>query len=212
MDSLAVGILAVKRGGRAVVLMLLAAACQPNRSGEAVTVSGAFTAGPAGLQGPMGPPGPMGPSGGAAGGLVWKDAAGTIVSRVVTLVGSLVYFDASGSAWQVDPVAATVGPFDTLYGGLYATADCSGVEYVALSLPRYAYTVGYDRGVLRVLPDDPSALEGAVSGARAYAGVPGRCEPYPISSLIAPKQVVLALPRRALPAFPYVAPLHPEVT
>ena len=83
-----------------------------------------------GDQGTQGDPGPQGP------GAAWADANGTVLDGAAGLLdvaaASVIYLDASGIAWRINPSTGEVLPFFESQCRInYASVDCSGDAYIA---------------------------------------------------------------------------------
>ena len=123
-----------------MVYLLLMLACQGPVGARGAT-------GPQGAPGATGEQGPTGADGAAGAdgrdgrdgsdGPHWVDDAG----EDVTSGTSLIWFDASGNYWAVDPETGAVGAVDESFV-YYASADCSGDGYVVGHAPREVFAVG----------------------------------------------------------------------
>ena len=115
--------------------------------------------------GPQGEPGPIGPPG--VGAVVWKDADGNTVDRMVGIPTATpgegrYYFDLDGNVW-----ALTSADEPTVtrpeWGGTwlaYSSLDCTGTAYIqsgtsppVFPLPRMTFTIPSDTETIRVRPD-----------------------------------------------------------
>ena len=108
----------------------------------------------------MGPPGDQGVPG--VGSVVWKDADGATVARMVGMKRDRYYFDLDGNVWAVtstDELTVT----ETNWGGTslaYSSLDCTGTAYIQpgtipplFPLPRMTFTIPSDPDTIRVRPD-----------------------------------------------------------
>jgi hypothetical protein len=107
--------------------------------------------------GPQGEPGLQG-----VGAVVWKDADGTTVARVVGMKYDRYYFDLDGNVWAVtsaDDLTVTETSAGATWPA-YSSLDCTGTEYINLGtipgnfpLPRMTFTISSDPNTVRVRPD-----------------------------------------------------------
>lgn len=145
-----------------LVFLLAAAGCsETNGSSGAQGPQGEpGVPGAMGLPGAMGPPGDQGVPG--VGSVVWKDADGATVARVVGMKGDPYYFDLDGNVWAVtstDELTVT----RTNWGGTWqahSSPDCTGTAYIqsgtippTFPLPRMTFTIPSDSDTIRVRPD-----------------------------------------------------------
>jgi hypothetical protein len=113
----------------------------------------------------VGPQGEQGVPG--VGSVVWKDADGATVARMVGMKYDRYYFDLDGNVWAVtsaDDLTVT----ETSAGGTwlaYSSRDCTGTAYILsgtvppqFPLPRMTFTIPSDPNTIRVRPDG-SALQ-----------------------------------------------------
>lgn len=162
------------------------------------------SAGADGARGPQGEPGAAGERGavgaGAALGLRWVDARGTLVGDQLT------YVDDAGVLWPVDTETARVRIVDLqlLTSRFYTSSDCSGVAYVIPPLPRQPFIS--DAPTVRVRRDDTLPSDVQIGSAVSAGG--STCNTASGSRAVisfADMDVV------QLPALSFVPPLHREL-
>jgi hypothetical protein len=156
-----------------------------------------------------------------SGGVVWKDATGTVATGVIGPPPNPYYVDASGRFWHVNPdtLAVTLGS-TTLFGTFpaYQTADCTGAEYfiaggvpATFPLPRMTFNgPGDPPATVRVRPDTEQVQ--MITRCSVLNGT--TCMPVsPCDGPYSALQAAATLPATpiAIPTLALAPPLHPEL-
>jgi hypothetical protein len=168
--------------------------------------------------GPQGEPGPQGLPG--VGAVVWKDADGATVDRVVG-IEDRYYFDLDGNVWALTP-ADDLTVTQTNVGGTYpayTSPDCTGTAYILAGTsppdfppPRMTFTTEFDPDTIRVRPDD-SAIQvvewcSSITDTGCIEINEGACRPgyFAISADDSVPETPLSIPTLS-----HTRPSHPEL-
>ncbi|MCY1074377.1 hypothetical protein [Archangium lansingense] len=157
--------------------------------------------GPAGTAGPQGPTGPQGPSA-TSRPAVWRDANNTYVGPVLTNE-EVLYFDAGGRVWFVDP---STGQLQAESLDIkYDAADCTGNAYVNATLPRLVFQVpGDSADTLRTQSDTYTATNLQLKSTRTGTS----CFNTGHEQAVVPLADTLPTTPIVKPAVTFVGPLH----
>ncbi len=167
--------------------------------------------------GPQGEPGDQGLPG--LGAVVWKDADGNTVDRVVG-IPNRYYFDLDGNVWKVtsadDLTVTEINAGATWLA--YSSLDCTGAAYIQsgstppqFPLPRMTFTIPSDPDTIRVRPDGSVSEVFAWCSALTDGGcvaVAGGCSADRVG-LIA-DDTVPETPL-SIPTLSHTRPSHPEL-
>jgi hypothetical protein len=162
--------------------------------------------------------GTAGAAGTAGPGLVWRDAAGALVSPTTGLSNpsgiEVFFFDANGMAWPIDRETAqiTATSFATTVGStsiFYTGANCTGTAYTAAVTPGFVFLVAGDttfylRPFTLALETHTDIQSFAVGSTTATCS--NRTFPAGLSLL--PLATMTPAPALTTPATTFVGPLH----
>lgn len=161
--------------------------------------------GETGPQGPKGDPGavgPQGPEGPPGPGVAWFDANGT----QVTPGADLIYVDAGGIIWDIDPeTAEVVLPPGVDGSSYYAASDCTGESGYMEAVPPRRPIVVSGSSAIRVRPDTQESLDGCLWYDGPTCFVSGGCG----AIMKVPEAPVPAIEE---PILSFTPPLHMEET
>ncbi len=213
-----------------LVYATVVAGCAPGPNGPPGPPGDRGPEGPPGAdgaRGPEGPIGPIGPIGPPGPHIAWVDRAGIEAVDVAPALGAATVsesatqsvattlvplMDAAGSVWRLSVMTGEVRPFDErptprVY---FATSDCTGTAYSAISSAPPRYTLATLRPMrdwsdgVWVRSDEPAVNVALCSRLSDGTCVPETCGPPTLASPI--DEVDPA----DIPSPTYDWPLHPE--
>lgn len=160
--------------GRLLVVVVLCVGCK-GADGAAGAKGASGPPGMAGAPGAPGPAGAVGATGPSTPRVVWKDAAGALVSQNAgVMVGSQLaaFIDDGGFVWGVDPITGAIRPGSGQQLN-FTEAGCTGEAFISTVhpvQPRVVFTADPQQGYF-ALPDAPVVRTFPIVRSAALGGV-----------------------------------------